>query len=76
MGLGVGSESRQPLAVVICGGMVSSTILTLAVVPVIYSYLDQFVNLSVFHQMKKRLMARDAQIKGVEKYSVKEGSND
>ena len=60
LGLGVGSESRQPLGVVICGGMLSSTILTLAVVPVIYSYLDQVANWKIFHKMKERMMARDA----------------
>ena len=69
LGLGIGSESRQPLAVVICGGMMSSTVLTLAVVPVIYSYLDQFVNFGIFQSIKKRVMARDAQMKGAEKYS-------
>ena len=72
MGLGVGSESRQPLAVVICGGMMSSTVLTLAVVPVIYSYLDQFVNLGIFHKMKKRLMARDAHIKSAQRFTGEE----
>ena len=70
LGLGIGSESRQPLAVVICGGMMSSTVLTLAVVPVIYSYLDQFVNFGIFQSIKKRVMARDAQMKGTEKYST------
>ena len=35
-----GAESRAPMAVVIVGGVVSSTILTLYVVPVIYSLLD------------------------------------
>ena len=70
LGLGIGSESRQPLAVVICGGMMSSTVLTLAVVPVIYSYLDQLANNRLFQRIKKRVMARDAQMKGAEKYST------
>jgi len=60
MGVGVGSESRQPMAVVIAGGMLSSTVLTLVVVPVIYSYLDQFARWRVFEKMKARVMARDA----------------
>ena len=37
---GEGSESRQPMAVAIVGGLVSSTLLTLLVVPVVYSLLD------------------------------------
>ena len=60
IGVGIGSESRQPMAVVIAGGMLSSTVLTLVVVPVIYSYLDQFAHWPVFEKMKTRIMARDA----------------
>jgi HAE1 family hydrophobic/amphiphilic exporter-1 len=35
-----GSEIRAPLAVVVIGGLVSSTMLTLIVVPVVYTYMD------------------------------------
>jgi HAE1 family hydrophobic/amphiphilic exporter-1 len=42
LGTGAGSESRQPMAVAIIGGLISSTALTLLVVPVVYSLLDQF----------------------------------
>jgi HAE1 family hydrophobic/amphiphilic exporter-1 len=69
LGIGIGSESRQPLGVVICGGMLSATVLTLVVVPVIYSYLDQFANLSVFDRMKKRLMASDAHTKSASRFA-------
>ena len=65
IGLGIGSESRQPMAVVIAGGMLSSTVLTLVVVPVICSYLDQFSQWQVFEKMKARIMARDARRQGV-----------
>ncbi len=37
---GIGSEMRQPMAVAIIGGLVTSTILTLVVIPVIYTILD------------------------------------
>jgi HAE1 family hydrophobic/amphiphilic exporter-1 len=37
LGFGAGSESNKPLAVAIIGGMVSSTLLTLVVVPAAYS---------------------------------------
>ncbi len=40
IGTGEGSESRQPMAVAIIGGLISSTFLTLLVVPVVYSLLD------------------------------------
>jgi HAE1 family hydrophobic/amphiphilic exporter-1 len=72
LGLGVGSESRQPLAVVICGGMLSATVLTLVVVPVIYSYLDQFANLSLFDRMKMRLMAKDAHAQSSRRFAGEE----
>jgi HAE1 family hydrophobic/amphiphilic exporter-1 len=35
-----GSESRQPMAVSIIGGLITSTLLTLIVVPAVYSLLD------------------------------------
>jgi HAE1 family hydrophobic/amphiphilic exporter-1 len=38
---GAGSESRQPMAIAIIGGLTSSTLLTLIVVPVGYSLLAQ-----------------------------------
>ena len=34
----IGSEAQRPLALVIVGGMVTTTILTLLVLPVIYSW--------------------------------------
>lgn len=36
----IGSELRQPMAIAIIGGLVSSTLLTLLVIPVIYTLLD------------------------------------
>jgi HAE1 family hydrophobic/amphiphilic exporter-1 len=40
VGVGPGSESRQPMAVATAAGMFSSTLLTLLVVPVFYLVLD------------------------------------
>jgi multidrug efflux pump subunit AcrB len=42
LGLGAGSELRSPMAVAIAGGLVSSTVLSLIVVPVIYTILDDW----------------------------------
>jgi cobalt-zinc-cadmium resistance protein CzcA len=36
MSTGIGSESQKPLAVVIIGGLITATILTLLVFPIIY----------------------------------------
>ncbi len=40
LGTGEGAESRRPMAVAILGGLISSTVLTLLIVPVVYSLLD------------------------------------
>jgi multidrug efflux pump subunit AcrB len=40
LGWGVGAELRQPMAVAIIGGLTTSTILSLIVVPVLYSLVD------------------------------------
>lgn len=42
LGLGEGAEQRAPMAHAVIGGIVTSTLLTLLVVPVIYTYLDDF----------------------------------
>lgn len=39
---GAGAELRAPMAIAIAGGLVSSTILSLIVVPVVYTLLDDF----------------------------------
>jgi HAE1 family hydrophobic/amphiphilic exporter-1 len=39
IGLGAGSETNQPLSIAIIGGMVSSTLLTLVVVPAAYAFI-------------------------------------
>ncbi|MEE8558424.1 MAG: efflux RND transporter permease subunit [Myxococcota bacterium] len=43
VGVGPGSESRQPMAIATAAGMFSSTLLTLVVVPVFYVVLDDVV---------------------------------
>jgi len=42
LALGAGSEFRSPMAVAVIGGLITSTLLTLVVVPVVYTYLDDF----------------------------------
>ena len=42
MAIGAGSEMRAPMARAVIGGLVTSTLLTLLVVPVVYSILDDF----------------------------------
>jgi multidrug efflux pump subunit AcrB len=40
LGLGEGAEQQAPMGRAIIGGVITSTLLTLVVVPVIYTYLD------------------------------------
>jgi multidrug efflux pump subunit AcrB len=40
IGFGAGAELRSPMAVAIIGGLLTSTLLSLVVVPVIYQLLD------------------------------------
>ena len=43
LGLGAGAELRQPLAVAIIGGLTTSTLLSLIVVPVLYTLLEDWI---------------------------------
>ncbi len=44
LGIGEGSEQRAPMAHAVIGGIITSTLLTLVVVPVIYTYLDDLAH--------------------------------
>jgi HAE1 family hydrophobic/amphiphilic exporter-1 len=41
LGFGAGSDTNGPMAIAVIGGMVSSTLLTLVVVPAVYSLVEQ-----------------------------------
>lgn len=42
MGIGAGSEARAPMAISVIGGLITSTVLTLVVIPVVFTYVDDF----------------------------------
>jgi HAE1 family hydrophobic/amphiphilic exporter-1 len=42
MAIGAGAEARAPMARAVIGGLITSTLLTLFVVPVMYTFLDDF----------------------------------
>ena len=42
MALEKGAEFRQPMAVAVIGGLITSTILSLVLVPVVYEFVDDF----------------------------------
>jgi multidrug efflux pump subunit AcrB len=41
LGIGEGGETQAPMGRAIIGGVITSTLLTLVVVPVLYTYLDR-----------------------------------
>jgi multidrug efflux pump subunit AcrB len=55
LGLGESGETQAPMGRAIIGGVITSTLLTLVVVPVIYTYLDRFHE---WHRVRK--VAREA----------------
>jgi heavy metal efflux system protein len=52
---GIGSETQKPLAVVVIGGLVTSTILTLLILPIIYALVHKALhkrkNVKILHNM-------------------------
>jgi hydrophobe/amphiphile efflux-1 (HAE1) family protein len=40
LGIGAGSQTRSPMAIAVIGGLMTSTLLTLVVIPVIFTYMD------------------------------------
>jgi multidrug efflux pump subunit AcrB len=57
LGFGEGGETQAPMGRAIIGGVITSTLLTLVVVPVLYTYLD------AWHERRKaKRAARDAAI--------------
>lgn len=44
LGIGVGAETQQPMAIVVIGGLIFSTVLTLVFVPILYTIFDNISN--------------------------------
>jgi HAE1 family hydrophobic/amphiphilic exporter-1 len=58
IGLGPGVETNRPLSLVVMGGMVSSTLLTLIVVPAVYSLIEGAHERSRANPLLPRMLAR------------------
>jgi len=55
--LSEGSEQRAPMGQAVIGGVITSSLLTLVVVPVVYCYLDDFAR-----WVKRRVFRRAAPV--------------
>jgi HAE1 family hydrophobic/amphiphilic exporter-1 len=58
LALSEGSETRQPLAIAVIGGILTSTLLTLFVIPVVYTLVD---DLSAWATARARALGRSLQ---------------
>jgi len=56
---GIGSETQKPLAVVVIGGLITATILTLLILPVIYS-----LEYKLMHYRENRKLLRKMRVVG------------
>ncbi|MCO5936410.1 CusA/CzcA family heavy metal efflux RND transporter [Mucilaginibacter sp. RB4R14] len=52
---GIGSETQKPLAIVVIGGLVTSTILTLLILPVIYAMVYRLIHRRENRKLLKRI---------------------
>lgn len=66
LGIGAGSQVRSPMAITIIGGLMTSTLLTLIVVPVIFTYIDKLQHV-VFGRLLKGPAQRRLQEEAAER---------
>ena len=66
-GLGEGSEFRSPMGQAVIGGLITSTFLTLFIVPVVYTLLDDLGQKKIFAAIIKLFSFR-------KKKNIKEGT--
>jgi cobalt-zinc-cadmium resistance protein CzcA len=52
---GIGSETQKPLAIVVIGGLITSTILTLLILPVIYAMVYRLIHRRENRKLLKRI---------------------
>ncbi|MDZ7626030.1 MAG: efflux RND transporter permease subunit [Ignavibacteriaceae bacterium] len=63
IGLGAGGESRRPLGLVVVGGMLFSTFLTLVIVPVVYTLLSRFIKSEEGSKQEKTISEQETKHK-------------
>ncbi len=54
---GIGSETQKPLAIVVIGGLITSTLLTLLILPVIYSMVHNLIHKRENRKLLKKIGA-------------------
>ena len=64
LALGEGGEMRAPMAVCVIGGLITSTLLTLVVVPVVYTLFDALANNRVVVWLENKIFAKRTESAG------------
>jgi len=55
LALGEGGEARAPMAITVIGGLITSTMLTLVVVPVVYTFMERITQSSFLRWVGRKL---------------------
>ena len=70
LALGEGGEMRAPMAVCVIGGLITSTLLTLVIVPVVYTLFDGLANSRVVRWLESKVFSKARE----EESQAREGS--
>lgn len=55
MGLGAGGTQRAPMAITVIGGLIASTLLTLILIPVVYTLMDDLTKIRIGDRLRAAL---------------------
>ena len=55
LALGEGGEARAPMAITVIGGLITSTLLTLVVVPVVYTFMERITHSGVMRWVGRKV---------------------
>ncbi len=64
LGLGADPSFRQPMAIIVIGGLMTSTLLSLLVIPVLYTYVDDLLHLILHRFLPDRQDTSNATLVG------------
>jgi HAE1 family hydrophobic/amphiphilic exporter-1 len=70
LALGEGGEMRAPMAICVIGGLITSTLLTLVIVPVVYTLFDGLANSRVVRWLESKIFSKARE----EQLQTREGS--
>jgi HAE1 family hydrophobic/amphiphilic exporter-1 len=60
LALGEGGEARAPMAITVIGGLITSTLLTLVVVPVVYTFMERITQSGLMRWIGRKMTGESA----------------